>query len=883
MRWWLKVRKRRALDRDLHEEIAFHRAMRSRDEKQSDREIPRFGNETRIHEEMRDMWTFMWIETAWRDVRYALRGLWRNLGFTIVAILTLAIGIGATTTVFSVVDGILIKPLPYPDADRLVGVWQAARQANATPFLCSPSMYFTYREENRTFQDFGLAATGESSITGLGQPEQVRNLNTTYGALQALGVQPVIGRLFTEAEDTPRSTDPDTVIISYGYWQSHFGGDTSILGRGLTVDSTPRQIVGVMPAGFRFLNVEPDLITTARFDRNQVFLGNNYLQGIARLKPGVTLEQANADLGRMLEIWTHAWPPPPGGKVNPDWQLKPALRPLKQDVVGDAGNALWILMGTVSMVLLIACANVANLLLVRTQSRRQELAVRAALGASRGRIVAGLFVESILLSLIGGAIGVGLAYAGLRLLISIGPQNLPRLGELAIDLPTLGFAFGASLFSGLLFSLLPVLRGAGARIATALRSMGRTSSHSKEGHRASNLLVVAQTALALILLISAGLMIRTFQALRNVAPGFTKPESIQILRISLPQSLFQQPEQVIQTEIAIRDKLAEAPGVTAVAFSNTVPLDGRRSWDPVWAQDKVYPPGQNPPLRTFRYVTPGYFGATGTRLMAGRDVTWTEFQDRSPVALVSENMARELWGNPAGAVGKRIHEPGPNPSWREVVGVVEDVRNDGAQFKPPSIAYFPAVMKNGYGKPLYVQREVGYTIRTDRAGTQSFLAEARAAVWSVNSNLPVFLESTMKNLYDKSLSATSFTLVMLTIAGTMALLLGIVGIYGVMSYVVSKRTREIAIRLALGAEPGRLVRTFVGDGLMLVGLGVVIGLAAAAGLTRLMKSLLFGISTLDPVIYIAMPAVLVAAALLASYLPARRASRIDPIEALRFE
>ena len=882
MHWWLKIRKRRALDRDLREEIAFHRAMRARDAERSVAGLPPFGNETQIREEMRDMWSFVPIETAWRDACYGLRGLWRNPGFTVVAILTLAIGIGATTAVFSVVDGILIKPLPYPDADRLVGVWQTAPQLGGAPFNCAPSMYFTYREESRTFQDFGLAATGGSSVTGLGEPEQVRTLNTTYGTLQALGVQPVIGRLFTEADDTPGGTDPDTVIISYGYWQSHFGGDKSILGRGITVDSTPRQIVGVMPAGFRFLNVEPDLITTARFDRSRVFLGNHYLQGIARLKPGVTLTQANADLGRMLEIWTHSWPPPPG-RVLLYWRLKPALRPLKQDVVGDTGNALWVLMGTISLVLLIACANVANLLLVRTRSRQQELAVRAALGASRRRIAAVLLVESILLSLIGGAAGVGLAYAGLRLLIRIGPENLPRLNELAIDLPTLGFALCASLFSGLLFSLLPVAKGAGARLATAFRGIGRTSSQSKERHRASNVLVVAQVALALILLISSGLMIRTFQALRNVDPGFTQPESIQIFRIWLPWSQVHEPEQVAGMELAIREKLAAIPGVTAVAFSNTVPLDERTSWDPVWAEDKVYPSGQTPPARTYRFVSPGFFGAAGTRLIAGRDITWTEFHDHRPVAMISENMARELWGTPAAALGKRIHEPGPNPSWREVVGVVEDVRNDGAQFKPPSIAYFPAVMENGYGKPLYVQRQVAYTIRTDRAGTQSFLAEAHAAVWSVNSNLPVFLVSTMKDLYDRSLAATSFTLVMLAIAGTMALLLGIVGIYGVMSYAVSQRTREMGIRLALGAKPGQLKRMFVGNGLALAGAGIVIGLAAAAGLTRQMKSLLFGISTLDPVIYLGMPAVLVAAALLASYLPARRASRIDPSEALRLE
>jgi predicted permease len=888
MRWWLKIRKRRALGGDLHEEIAFHRAMRTRDAKCRVTDIPPFGNETQIKEKMRDMWSFVWIETAWRDARYGLRGMWRNPGFTIIAILTLAIGIGATTAVFSVVDGILIKPLAYPDADRLVGVWQTspgpsgAGGSVASAFLCSPSMYFTYREESQTFQSFGLATTGGATVTGIAEPEQVRNLFATHGILQALGVQPLIGRLFTEADDTPGGTDPDPVILNYGYWQSHFGGDKSVLGRQMIVDSTPRQIVGVMPAGFRFLNVEPQLITTARLDRNRVFLGNFYLQGVARLKPGVTLQQANADLGRVLEIWKNAWPAPPGGKQTNNWQVRPALRPLKQDVVGDTGNALWVLMGTISMVLLIACANVANLLLVRTQSRQQELAVRASLGASRHRIAAGLFVESIMLGLAGGAAGIGLAYAALRLLLRIGPANLPRLNELAIDLPTVGFAFCASLFSGVLFSLMPMLKGAGSTIATAVRGSGRTSSQSKERHRASAVLVVAQVALALILLISSGLMIRTFQALRNVNPGFTNPESIQVFRLSLPFSRFPQMEQVVRTEVAIRDKLAEIPGVTGVAFSNTVPLDGRLSWDPVSVEDKVYPAGETP-TRTFRYVSPGFFAAMGTKLIAGRDISWTEFHNHRPVALVSENMARELWGTADAALGKRIHEPGPKPTWREIVGVVEDVRNTGSQFKAPSIAYFPAVMENGYGNPLYVQPFVAYTIRTDRAGTLSFLAEARAAVWSVNSNLPLFLVSTMKDLYDQSLAQTSFTLVMLAIAGTMALLLGIVGIYGVMSYAVSQRTREMGIRLALGARPGQLKRMFVGNGLILAGTGVVIGLVAAAGLTRLMKSLLFGISTLDPAIYIAMPVVLVAAAILASYLPARRASRIDPSEALRLE
>jgi predicted permease len=745
-------------------------------------------------------------------------------------------------------------------------------------------MYFTYREESQTFQDFGLATTGGTSVTGLGEPEQVRTLSTTYGTLQALGVQPLLGRWFSQADDSPGGTDPDPVMLGYGYWQRRFGGDKTVLGRGLTVDSRLRQIVGVMPAGFRFLNVEPELITTQRFDRSRGFYGNFGFQGIARLKPGVTLAQANADLDRVLTIWKNAWPEPPGAgrQIIENWKIKPALRPLKQDVVGDTGNVLWVLMGTIGVVLLIACANVANLLLVRAQARQQELAIRAALGAGRGRIAGELLIESLLLGLMGGAAGLGLAYGGLRLLVAIGPANLPRLSEISIDLPTLAFTLAASVVSGLLFGLMPTLKYAGARTATALRSGGRTSSQSQERHRASNALVVVQVSLALVLLVSSGLMIRTFQALRRVDPGFTKPESLQIFRILLLRSQ-DQPEQVARRENAILDKLAAIPGVSSVAFSSTVPLDGRLNRDPVWAEDKVYSAGETPPLRTFRYVSPGFFGTAGTELIAGRDLTWTDLYGHRPVALVSENLARELWGAPTAAVGKRIHEPGLNPPWREIIGVARDVRNDGVQFKAPSIVYWPTRMENHGGSPVTVVGQIAFTIRSDRAGTERFLNEARQAVWSVNPNLPVFLVSTMRELYDRSLAATSFSLVMLAIAGMMALLLGLIGIYGVISYSVSQQTREIGIRLALGAEPGELKRMFVRNGLTLAGIGVMIGLGAAAALTRLMKSLLFGISPLDPLTYVATPCVLVAAATLASYLPARRAARVDPMEALRME
>jgi predicted permease len=672
--------------------------------------------------------------------------------------------------------------------------------------------------------------------------------------------------------------------LTYGYWQRRFGGDKSVIGRTVTVDSRLNQIVGVMPASFRFYGFDPEMIQTLRFDRSRVFLGNFSYQGIARLKPGNTLAQANADVERMLAIWVKAWPPFPGAPraAFENMRTRPALRPLQQDVVGNTAQMLWVLMGTVGIVLLIACANVANLLLVRAESRQQELAVRAALGAGRGQIARELMTESLVLGFLGGVAGVILAYGGLRLLVAVGPSNLPRLTEISIDWRVLGFAAAASLASGVLFGLAPIAKY--ARRAVALASGGRTASVSRERHRARNLLVVTQVALASTLLVGSVLMVRTFQTLRRVEPGFTRPDEIQTLRINIPPTQIQDPERVIRIQNAILEKISAVPGVTRAAFSSSVPMDGRHSWDALFAEDKTYDPKQKLDTRMYRFISPGFFHAEGTPLIAGRDLTWTDIYERRPVALVSENLARELWGAPAAALGKRIREPGPpNIPWREVIGVVGDVRNDGVQTKAPTIVYWPTFTPLFYGNPQGITRAIAFTIRSSRAGNENFLKDIRQALWSVNGNLPVFLVRTQQELLNGSLAATSFTLVMLAIAGAMALLLGVVGIYGVIAYVVSQRTREIGIRVALGAQTGEVKRMFVRYGLALAGVGIVCGLGAAAGLTGLMKSLLFGISPLDPMTYAAVPLILALAAVLASYLPARRAATVDPVEALRAE
>jgi predicted permease len=553
---------------------------------------------------------------------------------------------------------------------------------------------------------------------------------------------------------------------------------------------------------------------------------------------------------------------------------------LKDSLVGDIGKVLWVLMGTLCMVLLIACANVANLLLVRADGRQQELAIRAALGANRSRLAAELLMESMTLGLLGGLLAIGLAYGSTRLLLALAPANIPRLDQISIDVPVLLFTLAVSLFAGLLFGIIPVLKYGSPQVAQALRSGGRTLSQSKDRHRTRNVLVIVEVALALVLLISSGLMIRTFEALRHVQPGFTQPEEVQTLRISIPDTQVADPVQVARMDQAILDKISTLPGVQSVGLSTTIPMDGQGWTDGMYAEDKVYSGTEIPPLRRFRMVSPGLLKTMGNTLVAGRDFTWTDVYQKRTVAMVSENLARELWHSPQAAIGKRIRST-PKEPWREVVGVVGDERDDGVNQKAPTFAFWPLLMDNFGNEKVWVARGGAVIIRSSRAGSSSFLRDVQQAIWAVNPSLPPSDVRTLEEIYKKSMARTSFTLLMLAIAGGMALLLGVVGIYGVISYSVSQRTREIGIRMALGARRGELTRLFVGNGLQLVGIGAAIGLAVAAALMRFMQSLLFEVSPLDPTTYVAVTVTLVAAALVASYIPALRATMIDPMEALR--
>jgi putative ABC transport system permease protein len=819
-----------------------------------------------------------------RQLRHIVRRLLRAPLFTGVAVLTLAVGIGSNAAIFSVVEGVLLKPLPFTEPDRLVGIWHRAPGLGFDKGVNqSPALHYTYAAESHTFEDVGMWAEGTSSVTGLAQPEQVPTMWVTWRTIPLLKIQPFLGRPFTEEEDTPDG--PQTVILGYGYWQRRFGGARDVLGKTLTVDAISRQVIGVMPRGLRFLNSDPDLYLPLRFDQKTLRVGNFSFQALGRLRPGATVEEANADVNRMIPMAMKRYPGGLSEAMLRQARFSADVHPLKEDVVGDVGNVLWVLLGTVGIILLIACANVANLFLVRAEGRQREMAGRTALGAGRGSIVGALLLESLVLSVVGGAVGLALALLGLELLVALGPASLPRLHEIGIDPTVLGVTLGLSLLAGLLFGMLPAIRYGRPELVTALKEGGRGSSVGKERHVARNTLVVAQMALALVLLSGSGLMIRSFRALRAVNPGFSHPEQVVTFRVAIPEAEERAPEQVALDFQQMLGNVRAVPGVASAALGSSVPLDGHTNNDPVIAEGFPVDPDQIPPLRRYKWVDEGFNSTLGNPLLAGREITRADVQDRARVVMVTEDLARAYWPDPTQAVGKHIRQFGKESDspWYEIVGVVGAIRDDGIAKPSVPTVFWPQVALHFWGGDIYTPRTMTFVARAHGTDPGALVPQLRKAVWSVNPNLPVAEVRSLSDLESGSMASTSFTLVMLAIAAGVALFLGSVGIYGVISYVVSQRTREIGVRMAMGAKSVDVGRMVLRQAVALAGMGVAAGLAASWGLTRLMASLLYGVSASDPVTFATVAVALALVAMVASWIPAYRASVVDPVVALRVE
>jgi predicted permease len=823
-----------------------------------------------------------------RDAHFAVRGLRRQAGFTVVAVLTLALGIGANTAIFSLVNGILLKPLPFDEPNDLVGVWHMAPGLDFNLLNQAPALHFTYLEEARSFAELGIWDNDFASVTGLAEPEEVEMMLVTAGTFRALRLEPLLGRRFLIEDEDPES--PLTVILSYDYWQTRFGGDAGVLGRTLTVESRSREIIGVLGSDVRFLDFDPAFYLPFSFDESQRLAWDFSYQALARLAPGVSLAQAKADLARLLPLAVERFP---GEWVNHDLleqgQFAPDVRPLRADVVRDVGEVLWVLQGAVGIILLIACANVANLFLVRSEGREREMAVRAAMGAGRSRIAREFLTESILLGGIGGIGGIALAYGGLELLRSLGSVELPRLADVSLDSGVLLFALSISLFSGVFFGLFPILKFRWGTLSNALREGGRSLSSGKERHRARNTLVVAQIALALLLLVGSGLLIRTFQVLRNVDPGFRAAEEVLTVRLSIPEAQVEDPLEVVQTHRLIAERINRIPGVSSVGSSSSVTMDRWNSNNPVYVEEFPVPEGQTPELRRYKYVSDSYFETMQIPLLAGRALNWRDSDELNRAVVVTENFAREYWGSATAAVGKRIATIRTPQNWFEIVGVSGNVRDDGVDRDPTSAVYWPMRLRSPWASSpeeadaAFARRSMNYTIRSARVGSPEFLAEVREAIWGVNPNLPLADVRTLDEILDSSMGRTSFTLIMLGIAAAVALLLGTIGIYGVISYIVSQRTRELGVRLALGANASDVRKMVLKHGLILCACGILIGLGAAFGLTRLMGALLYGVNPVDPVTFGLVAVALTIVALVASYVPAARAAGIDPVEAIRYE
>jgi putative ABC transport system permease protein len=885
MRWWheliyvVRQINRRRAEVELEEEIRTHleleveQNIESGMSPQEARYVAHkaFGNVTLSKENSRTMWGFRSLETLWQDVRFGGRMLVKSPTFTIVAVIALALGIGANSAIFSVVNTVLLRPLPYKDPERLVMVWEDASKHGYPRDTPAAANYVDWRDQNQVFEGMAAIADQSFNLTGVGEPERIDGRRVSANLFSLMGVEPQLGRAFLPEEDQPGGNR--VVIMSHGLWQRRFGSNMNITGKPLTLNGESYRVVGVMPSHFQFPSREVDLWVPIAFTSQEAAnRGRHYLQVVARLKPGVTVEQAQAEMNTIAARLQQQHP-------DQNTDLGAAVTPLHEHVAGDIKPALLVLLGAVGFVLLIACANVANLLLARAAVRQKEIAVRVALGASRLRLIRQFLTESILLAALGGVVGLLLSLWGINLLKAFIPENIPQAKAITIDAKVLGFTLLVSLLTGLIFGLAPAMQASRFNLNETLKEGGRDSAAGNRGNRIRGLLVIAEVAVSLILLIGAGLLINSFLRLRNVDPGF-QAKNLLTMSIVLPQLKYPDHARRSAFYTELVSRIEALPGVKTAAVTNWIPLIRQGDSITISVEGRPNPaPGQgNSPSVVTRVIHPHYFRTMSIQFLQGREFGEQDTVDSPAVAIISETMARRFFPG-EDPLGKRI-TPGSADStdpddWITIVGVVKDVRQFELVADPKPQMYL-SYAQAGFFAPRYL------VVSTD-VEPPSLASTVRRTVWEIDKDQPVSNISTMENVLAESVARQRFSMLLLGIFAAVALVLAAVGIYGVMSYSIAQRTHEIGIRMALGAQKSDVLKLAVGQGLKLVLIGIAIGLVAAFVLTRVMVTLLFGISATDPTTFVTISLVLISVALLASYIPARRATKVDPMIALRYE
>ena len=866
--------RRESAERELDQEMSAHLAMlidENIDAGMSAQEARRaarieLGGVDQVKEQVRDARSGATIEQVWLDTRYALRMLRKNPAFTAIVLITLALGIGVNTAIFSLVDAILLRPLPYEQPDRLVRLVQSQRQIGLETWNLSQASFTALRDHARSLESMAAYTTSGANLTGDGDPERVFIGTVSADFFKVLNLPPVLGRAFRTGEDTPGKNG--VCVISFGFWKRRFGGDPNIIGQTLNLNSTAIEVIGVMPAGPSFPRPETEIWVPLAL--NPTRSAPYFLRAIARLGPGVSASEAEAETTSVLWDYARQHPDISESRIPLDQgsALKTIVTPLKQSMVGTTEKPLLILLCAVGLVLLIACANVANLLLARATSRVREIAVRFALGASPSRVARQLLTESLVLAFIGAAGGVMLAWIGVRMLDRMPTDGIPRINAVAVDGRVLAFTAGLAVLTGLLFGLMPALRAYRMGMVAGMHEGGRGGTTSR---RSNSALVAAQFALSFVLLIGAGLLLKSFQRLQSVELGFN-PKNLLTMAVSLPARKYSKPDQSLQFYQSLIDRLRSLPGVRAAGLATGLPFGGDGNSDNFIVEGHEPATGDEGVQGQLLAMTPGNLQAMGIPLLRGRDFLESDKSDTEPVAIVDETLARMYWPD-GDAVGKRVETTG-DMQWMTIVGVVGGVKEaDLAEKLQPHI-YAPIAQS-----PTLLAKLV---VRTD-GPPNSTIGAVRTAVSALDPDIPVYSIRSMNDVIGRTLNSQRLTNLLLTSFSVLALLLAAVGIYGTMSLYVGSRKNEFGIRLALGAQPGVLLRLVLREGMQLIAAGIAVGVGGALVLTRAMASLLFEVSPTDPVVFTGVPLLLITVALAACFVPARRASRVDPIVALRCE